>query len=194
MNLLLLLGVWIMALCFLIGGSTKLRLSEADYEEVQVNYNQVYLTKYDRTESMIVIEHANGVHYIYPQLLRNYLDMTQVLKALEKSPKVTLWCENTGHVGGAMTDQITIPLSHGIEVEHHDDRGAIGFSIFWFIAGIAFYLYMKWYYGKDWMFAEPPPQVSNDELTTLNLAGKDSVNTEPPKQNSNDDFTTLNLK
>ena len=167
-----------MALCFLIGGLTKLRTSEIDYEQVQVECNTVYMAKYGRSRSMIVIEDKQKTYYIYPQLLANSQDMVQVLRALEKSSTATIWYEGSGWVRGIKTEYLTIPPSHGLDRQHKDGRWAVGFSIFFFLAGIGFYLYMKWYYKEDWIEGSVAPKYQ-------------TFGTEP--QNKNQEFTKLDL-
>lgn len=191
MNLLLLIGVWIMALCFFIGGITKLRTSEADYQEEQIQYDKVYLAKYDRTRQMIVLEVRKGAYYIYPQLLPDNLNMRQALKALEKSSTATVWYEGNGWIRGIKTDQLNISPLHGVEVQHEDGKWAIWFSAFFFVAGIGFYLYMKWYFKEEWMEGTIP-QHSNDEIIKLDLIEHRNDSTAPPS--NNDEIIKLKLK
>lgn len=202
MNLFLLIGVWIMALCFFIGGVTKLRTSEADYQEVQIQYEMVYLTKYGRTSLMIVLENKKDAYHLYPQYLPNNIEIRQALKALEKSSTATVWYEENGWIRGIKTAHLSILPSHGVKVEHEDGKVALWFSAFWFIAGIGFYLYMKWYYKEDWMEGSAAPkyqtfgtetQNKNDEFIKLNLAQDRNVSTTPPPSN-HDEIIKLNLK
>lgn len=127
------------------------------------------MPKRDRTSLMIVIKNRKNTYYIYEGLVSDKSKMIQALRAIEQSPTVTLWCEKKeGYVGGFKTEQLTIPLAHGIEVEHEDGRWALWFSGIFFVAGIGFYLYMKWYFKENWMDGTIP-QHSNDELLKLNL-------------------------
>lgn len=179
-----------MALCFFIGGITKLRTSETDYQEEQIQYDKVYLAKYDRTRSMIVLEGRKDAYYIYPQLLPDNLNMRQALKSLEKSSAATVWYEGNGWVRGIKTEQLTISPSRGVEVQHEDGKWALWFSAFFFAAGIGFYLYMKWYFKEDWMDGTIP-QHSNDEIIKLDLIeGRNRSVTRP---SNNDEIIKLDL-
>jgi hypothetical protein len=191
MNLILLIGVWIMALCFFIGGITKLRTSEADYQEEQIQYDKVYLAKYARTNLEIVLENKKDAYYIDEELLPNNMDWRQALKALEKSSTATIWYEGNGWVRGIKTDQLSIPPSRGVEVKHKDGKSALRFSAFLFVAGIAFCLYMKWYFKDDWMDGTIP-QHSNDEILKLGLIEDRNTITPPPS--NNDEIIKLDLK
>ncbi len=193
MNLFLLIGLWIMALCFFIGGITKLRTSEADYQEVQIQYDKVYLAKHGRGSFKIVLENNKDAFTIYDDLLPNNMDWRQAIKALEKSSTATIWYEGNGWVGGIRTDQFYISLSHGVDVEHKDGKSALWWSAFLFVAGIGFYLYMKWYFKEDWMYGTVP-QHSNDEILKLNLIEDRNVSSPLPPPPSNDDIIKLDLK
>jgi hypothetical protein len=192
MNLILLIGLWIMALCFFIGGITKLRTSEADYQDVQIQYDKVYLAKYGRTSLKIVLENRKDAYYIYEDLLPDKMDWRQAIKLLEKSSSATLWLEENGWVGGIKTEHLTIPPSRGVEVEHEDGKWALWWSAFWFVAGIGFYLYMKWYFKEEWMDGTVP-QHSNDEILKLDLTEDRNRSTTPPPSN-NDEIIKLDLK
>lgn len=192
MNGLLLIGIWILALFFFIGGVTKLSLSEADYEEMKISYDMVYLAQRDRSDLMIVIESRKKTYYIYKDLVSTESKMREALHALEHSPTVTLWCEKeNNYVGGFKTDKLTIPLKHGLEVEHEDGKWALCFSAFFFVAGIGFYLFMKWYFKENWVDGTIP-QHNNDEILRLDLI-EDRGSSMTPTSNS-DDIIKLDLK
>jgi hypothetical protein len=183
-----------MAFCFFIGGITKLRTSEADYQEVQIQYDKVYLAKYARTNLEIVLESKKDAYYIDEELLPNNIDWRQAIKSLEKSSTATIWYEGNGWVRGIKTDQLNIPPSRGVAVKHKDGKSALWWGAFFFVAGIAFYLYMKWYFKEDWMDSTVP-QHSNDEILKLDLIEvRNSSATPQSPPSNNDEIIKLNLK
>ena len=173
MNLILVIGLNLMALVFLIGGLTKLSATEADFTEAQVENYQVFITKYDKYSKKIVVKDKDDEYSLYSPLLNDYPSLEQVKKDLERSSIATIWYEGNGWVRGIKTAHFTIPTSKGIEVQHDDGRWALGYSFIFFLCSLAYYFYVRFKFGKDWIVGANSPkyrkQRSEDEFTKLDL-------------------------